>query len=173
MVTERARGCLRTTRNVLRVALGLTLVLPRGARAHPIHTTLTELAARPDGSVTLRIRAFVDDFGAAVARYARTRPAPDFTVPDTDVARYVSGAVRVSAASGHSVSLGFVSQRRTGDVVWLEFRALEPLALSGARVLNSLLFEVHPDQVNIVQANYGAVKHTTLFSAGDGPKRLP
>ena len=36
------------------------------AYSHPLHTTLTEITMAPDGSVQIVLRAFVDDFSAAV-----------------------------------------------------------------------------------------------------------
>ncbi len=166
-----ARG--RLSRRVPALALLLALCIPRGAKAHPIHTTLSELATQPDGSLTLRIRTFADDFSAAVARYVKRKAAADYAVPDSDATRYVENVVQIVESDGRPVRLRFVSQRRAGDAVFLELRADTPHRLTGAKVLIVMLFEVHADQVNIVQASYGAVHHTTLFSRGDGAKKLP
>ena len=156
-----------------KLALFLALCVPRGANAHPIHTTLSELATEPDGSLTLRIRTFADDFSTAVARYVKRQAAANYAVPDSDATRYVGNTVQIVESDGRQVPLRFVSQRRAGDAVFLELRAEAPRRLTGAKVLIVMLFEVHPDQVNVVQASYGAVHHTTLFSRGDAPKKLP
>jgi hypothetical protein len=165
---------LRAVRRLLLLAIvAVASIVPRAAGAHPIHTTITELTSARDGSVTIRVRSFVDDFSAAVARYARRTPPTDFAVSDGEAARYTGDALQLRDARGKPIRLRFLSQRRTGDVVWLELRAERAVSLTGLRVLNTMLFEVHADQVNIVRATYGSVQHTTLFSRGDREKALP
>jgi hypothetical protein len=155
------------------VIVALALVIPRAVRAHPIHTTLAELTPAADGSVTIRVRAFIDDFSAAVIRYAKRKPAANFAVSDADAARYLGASFHVQDARGHAVPLRFVSQRRAADVIWLELRSDPAVRPTGLRVLNTMLFELHADQVNIVRASYGTIQHTTLFSRGDAAKQLP
>ena len=163
----------RVTRRFLGMVLLVALCLPRGMSAHPIHTTMSELAIQPDGSLTLHIRTFADDFSTAVARYVKKSAAANYAVSDSDATRYVGNAIQVVASDGRRVGWRFVSQRRAGDAVFLELRADAGHGLARATVLNLMLFEVHADQVNIVQASYGRVNHTTLFSRGDTPKTLP
>jgi len=164
------RGGIRAAHLGALVAL-LTAAVPRRAEAHAIHSTLTEVTLARDGTVTVRIRVFADDFSVAVSRLARVAPRPDHAVADGLVARYLDATVAL-AGRGVTAPLAFVSQRRTGDVLWLELRG-SARDLSGARVRNAMLFEVHRDQVNVVRASYAATSFTTLFSPGDGPKALP
>ena len=44
---------------------------PGTAEAHPIHSTLTEIIRAADGTVSVRVRTFADDFSAAIARYVK------------------------------------------------------------------------------------------------------
>lgn len=156
-----------------RVALGMLLLIgaPLTVQAHAIHSTLTEFSLAGDGTLTVRIRTFADDFSTAVSRFAHTAARADHVVSDADAARYV-GATVTLATGGALIRLAFVSQKRTGDVVWIELRA-SARTLAGARVRNAMLFEVHEDQVNIVKASYAATSFTTLFSSGDKAKALP
>jgi hypothetical protein len=152
-------------------ALGV-VALFFGALVHPIHTTLTQLQER-EGVVTVRVRAFVDDLSAAVAR-ENGRPMPaDSSLREMEVERYVKRALSLADRTGKSVPLSWVGQRRTNEVVWLELRAASGVELRGSRVRNAMLFEFHDDQVNIVQAEYSGTRHTTLFAKRDQAKVLP
>jgi len=87
-------------------------------------------------------------------------------------ARYVVANLRIENA-GAPVAFELVGQRREGDVTWIELRAARVPTVSGAMVLNRLLMDMHADQVNIVKAQYDGRSYTTLFSKGDGAKRIP
>jgi hypothetical protein len=122
--------------------------------------------------VLVRIRSFADDFSTAVARHAHTTAAADFTVSDGNAAKYLEATIVLNDKDGRRIPLTFKSQRRTGDVIWLELES-PSMALRGARVSNAMLFEVHRDQVNVVKATYAGSTFTTLFSVGDQAKALP
>ena len=146
--------------------------LPETLSAHPIHTTLTEITRSADGSVSIRIRTFADDFSAAVARFVKRTQRKDHVVPDVDAGRYTISGLQLLDSNGVAIPLSFVTQERTGDVVWLVLRGVAK-RLTGASVRNTMLFEIHSDQVNIVKASYDRTSFTTLFSKGDRTKRLP
>jgi len=157
-------------------ALLATLLLcgfPATVRAHAIHSTLTEITRSPGGVVSIRVRTFADDFSTAVARFVKKEtPRSDYRVDDRDAARYLAATLQLKDGKGAVVPLSFVSQQRTGDVVWLELRAGTSV-LAGTTVRIVMLFEVHDDQVNIVKASYDRTSYTTLFSSGDRAKVLP
>lgn len=141
------------------------------AWSHPIHTTLTEVAIDPmDGAMHFTIRAFADDFSAAVSRHARKPRPADYVVPDAEVVAYVTAAVSVEDASGHRVPIMWSGSRRAGDVVWVTFKVPAVRALRGVKVASALLFELYDDQVNIVQTTADGRHHSMLFTAGDGRK---
>jgi hypothetical protein len=150
------------------VALALALET-RLAWSHPLHTTLTDVAIdSTDGTMRLTIRAFVDDFSAAVARHAgKPRPA-DYQVLDTDVASYVTATVAVEDPSGRRAPMIWGGSRRTGDLMWVTVRVPSVRSLRGVKLTSALLFDVFSDQVNIVQTMHEGRRHSTLFTAGDG-----
>ena len=161
-----------------RVALlGVTLLLPAalgGARTarHPLHTSLTQLAFRPEArTLVVTVRVFVDDFSAAVAR--RGGAAQPVATPPADGAAhaYVAAALTLTDAAGRRLPLRWVGTRRTNELLWLTFAASAPTA-DGLRVGNQLLVELHADQVNIVQAAIGGRRVSLLFTRGDGPRPL-
>ena len=145
-------------------AAGSAVLLSVGsavAGAHPIHTTLTVLShdvAR--GTIDVSIRAFADDFSAAVAR-AAGKPAPrDSAVSADDVTRYVQARLTIDG-----VRLEPCGVQRTVDAYLLCFRARVPLGVTTLRARNLLLTEVHRDQVNIVQVQGASARRTHVFTA--------
>jgi len=159
-----------------RLAVGIAVVGAlagvRTAWSHPIHTTLTEVALdAADGTMHFTIRAFADDFSAAVAKHVRKQRPADYVVPDSDVVLYVTSAVSVEDASGKRAPVAWGSSRRTGDVVWVTFKVPSVRTLRGVKIASALLFELYDDQVNIVQTSAEGRHRSTLFTTSDG-KRL-
>jgi hypothetical protein len=140
------------------------------APVHPIHTTLTEIARDAKGTITLRLRVFADDFSAAASRHAGTQPSVHHVVSDAVASRYVADVVRLDD-DGKIVRLSLVRQRREGDVVWLELRGTAS-SMAGLRLLNAMLFELHADQINVVQVHASGATRTLLFAKGDRAKGL-
>ena len=136
--------------------------------SHPLHTTLADVSIETDGSLRVTLRAFADDFSAAVARHAgKPRPA-DYNVAEGDVASYVAATIAIQDAGGRSVPLVWSGVRRTGDLMWVTLRAPGLRSLKGIRVAYATLFDAFADQVNILQANDNGRRHTVLFTASDG-----
>jgi len=136
--------------------------------SHPLHTTLADVSIGTDGSLCVTVRAFADDFSAAVARHAgKPRPA-NFAVADADVASYIAATVVIQDLNGRRVPLEWSGARRGGDLLWITVRASGIRSLHGVRVAYSTLFESFPDQVNILQSNENGRRHTVLFTASDG-----
>jgi hypothetical protein len=176
MVAEAAaRRAGRVGRSYLRrIVIALSVVVAglglaaRRADSHPLLTTLSQVSAAPDGAVEIVVRAFVDDFAAAVSGRA---PAPAHATPtpaDSATARYLSGALVLTDAAGRRVSLRVVAVRRTDDLIWVTLRAPAVAGGKGARLTNRVLFERYDDQVNIVQTSVGGRRQTLLFTKRDG-----
>ena len=151
----------------LAAALGIAAT-PALSWSHPLHTTLADVSIDADGSCRVTLRAFVDDFSAAVARHAGKPKPGDFAVADRDVASYVSSTINIQGPDGRTVPLAWVGTRRTGDLLWITVVASGVRSLKGVRVVYSTLFDTFPDEVNILQANENGRRHTVLFTASDG-----
>lgn len=151
-------------------AVAMLSVAVGSALMHPIHTTLTILTPAADGhAMTVRIRAFADDFSSTVAAFAGRRPPVDSSASDDDIARYVRSRLTVADGRGNPLPLEQCGARRASDLYWLCFRVSLPTGLRGVRVLNQMLTELHPDQVNIVQLEGGADRKSYLFTKGSAP----
>jgi hypothetical protein len=180
MVVRRPRASRRATSHVATALVwpgvvwrwviltwaGLTALAMLATRAysHPLHTTLTEVTVAPDGGVQIVLRAFVDDFSAAIAGNTGTAPASVSIPTDTAAARYLARTVALTDAAGHSAPLAVVNIRRAGDLVWVTLRAPTLRSVSGARLANRVLFDRYNDQVNIVQTSIGGRRQTLLFT---------
>lgn len=150
------------------------LLVAAGALAlHPLHTTLTQLSYRSaDHTVQVSVRAFADDFRAAVARRAGVAlRGPD--IPDSIAFTYLATALTLASSSGEPLPLAWCGLRQTGDLLWLCVSAPARRGLDGVRVHARLLFDLYADQINIVQASYDGRTASLLFSRGDPPKALP
>ncbi len=146
--------------------------LARGASAHPLHTTLTELSYGPEGRIELRIRAFVDDFSRVVGRVARSREQAGLSRIGSTAA-YLAWAVRLRDSDGGVVALRPVGMRREGDVFWICLRGSAPAGIAGGAVRNSLLFDLYDDQVNLLRASYAGRTESLLFTRREVFRRLP
>jgi hypothetical protein len=140
-------------------------VAPRVADAHPLHTTMTEVAY--DGrtrTVQATIRVFADDFAKAVtaSRIAGADPG----------GAYVARAFAITGPDGRAVPLRVSGTRRTGDLLWITLRGAAPAGIRGGTVRNQMLCALFTDQVNILRATYGGAPRSMLFVPGDGAKRI-
>jgi hypothetical protein len=152
---------------VATIALLALLATPLAARAHPIHTTLTVVTFDPrSGQFTLSIRAFADDFSAAVARAAGRTAPRDSSLVALEAERYVRE--RVTVAGAELVPCGI---ERRGESYVLCFRA--SVADPGAATMkNTLLTELHADQVNVVQVAHRDTRRTHVFTAKTAALKL-
>jgi hypothetical protein len=167
-------------RKVLAVAasVGLLLGSPamssrNSASAHPLHTSLAELTFdERSGTVNVSLRVFADDFTAASLDFNRksTSGSPSGRPP---LVAYAIAKFALETAAGRSIALVSCGGKRSGDLLWLCFRGRASGGASGTRVMSRILVEKYKDQINVVQASYGARKASLLFTGGSGIKRLP
>jgi uncharacterized protein DUF6702 len=139
-----------------------------GGRAHPMHTTVTEMVQEDArGHVSIQVRMYVDDLRSAVS--ARDGAAG----ADSAMARYLRGTFALADRTGRPVRLRWAGAEATGDVILLRLRGDAPGGLAGARVTSLVLCERYEDQVNVVRAEYAGRTTTLLFTRGATAKVLP
>src|SRR5689334_4765252 len=97
MMSRRTHTGWRVMRGLptaLAVAVAPFVSGARTSWSPPLHTTRPGIAlGSADGRMRLTIRAFADDFSAAVAKHAgKPRPA-DYRVPDADILSYIASVV--------------------------------------------------------------------------------
>ena len=137
----------------------------RIADAHPLHTTITEVTCDATGKlVRVVIRAFEDDLGAATRGAGARKPIP---VPD-----YVRSSFVLRGSDGRMIPLRVAGVKRADDLLWIQLQGTAPAGLRGGTVLNTLIHDLHADQVNIVKSKHAGGEQVLLFTRGAGPKRL-
>jgi len=144
---------------VNRVLTALLLSAGLGAH-HPIHSSSASLTlARDARSASIVLRVFAEDFPPG-----RSDPA---------IEKYLGERFRVYDASGRSLPLRLDGIGQDGVVLILSLTVSAPGGLRGARVWHGVLGERFRDQVNILQVHQAGQTVSLLFTASDGPKRLP
>jgi uncharacterized protein DUF6702 len=144
-----------------------------GGRAHPMHTTVTEVVQEdPGGRASIQVRVYLDDLQAAVPLPAGTATA-ESAARDSAMARYLRATFALADRLGRPVRLAWAGAERTGDVILLRLRGEVPGGLTGARVTSLVLCERFEDQVNVVRAEYAGRTTTLLFTRGETAKVLP
>jgi hypothetical protein len=154
-----------------RVVAGVACVVasPCVADAHAIHTTLTVITATPTGG-TLMVRVFADDFSAAVARHAGLPLPRDSSVTTSGVARYLASHLTLMVRGGAQV-LQSCGTRRQAEVYWVCLQV--PAAMTGAiQIRNTMLTELHADQINIVQIQRSDARQTALLTRANPTSQL-
>ena len=154
-----------------------------GGRAHPMHTTVTEVVQEDTrDAVSIQVRVYVDDLLSAVSLLAGTAGAhsagaedgnANSAKADTAMARYLRATFALADRTGRPVRLTWVGAEPTGDVILLRLRGEVPGGLAGSRVTSLVLCERFEDQVNVVRAEYAGRTTTLLFTRGETAKVLP
>ena len=158
---------------ILSVRLAVAPVEP-GA-VHPLHTSLTQLTyAAGDRAVQISIRAFAEDFHAAVERYLGSRAPVAGNGLDSVAFAYVTAAFALLDRGGSRLPLAWCGLKRAGDLVWVCLQAPAPGGggLAGLQVDNRVFFDLFDDQINIMQATYEGRRETLLFTQDDHSKHL-
>lgn len=164
MTVGRALRCLTAAVG----AIGALAMAP-----HPLHTTLTVFTVQADGSMAISVRAFADDFGAAVRLHSGDRAATRALPTDQAIESYARATLRMTDGSGRPVALTWCGARHEGDLVWLCLAVPAAARPGQLRLRDALLVERFDDQVNIVQVLRASSRATMLFTKADGAKPLP
>jgi hypothetical protein len=127
---------------------------------HPLHTTMTEIVH--EGQViTMTVRGFADDLTLAAGRSS-----------DSAIAFYLQSRVRLFNKRGSLIAFEWKRTRRAADVVFTTFEGRLNAGLGGSLLVNRALWEVHPDQVNLVQVRGEGRRQSLLFSPNDAPQTI-
>lgn len=146
---------------------------PLEAARHPIHSTLAEISFDPAARIaTVRVRAFADDFGTAIARWRRLHPRAHGTRPDSLSLDYLAHAITLESAPGGIAKLEWCGVQQTGAVLWLCLRGQLDRGLEGVRVADRVLNDLFDDEINIVQVETAGRKTSAVFTGRDAGKVL-
>ena len=143
-------------------ALLLSVTASPPAPIHEIHSTLT-VARVTTGSLELRVRVFADDLARVVALHAGRAVPNDSSVRAPELARYVAEHLGAFGPSGERFTLESCGIERVREVYLLCYRTVEE-ARPVVMLRNSMLTDLHDDQVNVVQVITGAARRSHLLT---------
>jgi hypothetical protein len=154
-------------------AASVAAAAPLEAARHPIHSTLAEISFDAAAHVaTVRVRAFADDFGTAIARWRRLHPRARGTPPDSISLDYLAHMVSLESAPSEFSKLEWCGVQQTGAVLWLCLRGHLDHGLEGVRVADRVLNDLFDDEINIVQIENAGRKTSAVFTRKDVAKVL-
>lgn len=162
---------------VLSVIAGLLVspaIMPsERAEAHPLHTSLAELAYDTGtGAVQLSLRVFVDDFSRAAIAFQKKHggvKSASAGPAQSPLIGYAIASFVLTDARGRRVAFTSCGGKRVGDLMWLCFKGQSSGPL---RVVSEVLFDTYRDQINIVRASSAGKTTNLLFTPGESAKLI-
>ena len=140
------------------------------ARAlHAYHATLTELRYNPEKKqLELAIKVFADDLERVLSRGQATPVSLSEVGPRPSVliAAYLRRTLELKTAGGQPLPLQFLGMQPEKDGYWLYCKSELPRTMAGIQLRQTMLLELFPDQVNIVNVEAGTKKQSALFRTG-------
>jgi hypothetical protein len=115
-------------------------------------------------SLEVSARIFADDLEQALAkRNKKNIHLETGKNAGAQVLAYLQDTFQLKDAKGEIKKLSWVGMETKVDVVWVYFEIKLPEGLAGAQLRNRLLFELFPEQVNVVQYVDGKRKIELVF----------
>ena len=126
-------------------ALLFALLAADGVRAHPLHSSYTEIARDAHtGGLSLSVKLFADDFGVALDSLSQS------STREAAAQAYFERSVTVTS-NGQVVRLAWCGMRTTDGLTFLCARSIDPLPKGKLRIRNALMFDRFGDQISIVR----------------------
>lgn len=134
--------------------------IARPALAHPLHTSLATITQSGGEDFEVSVRVFADDF-------LRHTGAPDGIRPDARIITYLMRTFVFIDSNGRGLPLKWCGSRRVGDLMFICLSGRMPGGLRGIRIRYSILSDLFPDQVNLLQISTDSGKQTLLFTPAE------
>ena len=156
------------TLSLMLAALALTPI----ASAHRYHTSVTRLEYNADERlVEITVQTFADDIEAALKRSGAGNVRLDSKKSNELVLEYLQKTLEIRSDNAR-LELEWIGMELKGYTVWVYLQAKAPNGLLKTSVRNNLLFEVFPDQVNIVNVIADGKRASLVFKRGDPLKEI-
>jgi len=136
----------------------------RPALAHPLHTSLAEMTQKANGEFTISLRVFADDF---LRHSGAPEPATGGGRPDARIVDYLRRTFVVIDRNGRGLPLKWCGSSRVSDLLVICLSGRISGGLRGARVRYSVLTDLFPDQINVLQIATGSGRQNLLFTPGE------
>lgn len=138
-------------------------LIARPALAHPLHTSLAAINQSGSNNFTVSLRVFADDFH----RHTAARDTADGSRPDARIVKYLMRTFVIIDRSGRGIPLKWCGSERVADLLVICLSGQIAGGLRGARVRYSVLCDLFPDQVNILQVSTDSRRQSILFTPAE------
>lgn len=155
-------------RSLLLLAGIPSVFLARPLVAHPLHTSVAAITQTSTDDFTISLRVFADDF------YRHTA-ATDTVVgvrPDPRIVKYLMRTFVIIDRNGRGLPMKWCGSHRVADLLVICLSGRMSGGLHGARVRYSVLTDLFPDQVNILQVASRSRKQSLLFTPSETTRRI-
>ena len=142
-------------------AFGAAMAKNMGGPMHAFHTSLTQIQYNTSTkSWEVSVRVFTDDLEKALRLYSHTNDLK-IEQAETQLKAYLN---RHFSASEGKRAATYIGKETEADVIWLYLEL--PGAGKKLGLKNTLLNELFPDQMNIVNVQKGGQKNSFLLKSG-------
>jgi hypothetical protein len=157
------------------MALALLLILSRPGAGHPLHESLAEVEwVAWRGHFEIALGVVPEDLEEALLEATSRRVRLEDEEAEPLLAAYLEARFRVESGSGESSVVRFVGREVSHKRAWLYFELTPPPGAAGPWVLvDEVLLDVVPDQVNHVQLRSGMDRVALRFTAQERRQELP
>ncbi len=151
----------------------IILALAPVAQAHRYHTSVTRLEYNAEERlVEITVQTFADDIEAALGKRNGGTVRLDSTAKTNALLLdYFRNVVELRNGDTE-LELEWIGMELKGHSVWFYLQARMPDVPSRMTLSNRLLFDLFPDQVNIVNVFKDRKREGLVFKRGDAAKAL-
>ncbi len=135
------------------------------AVSHPLYISVTEINHNPkDKILEISCKIFTNDFEAVLEKTAGAKvdlsSVKDKAASDKLIAGYVERHLRLKV-DGKPVLLHFVGSENEEDGTWSYFQVNDLPTVKRIDVVNELLYDGFPQQINIMHVTVGGQRQST------------
>jgi hypothetical protein len=138
------------------------------ALPHPLYVSVTEITHNAgDKNLEVSCKIFTDDFEQTLSTLYNKKV--DLFNPtnkaetDKQVTEYVRKRL-VITLDGKTIPLEFVGFERENDAVWSYFQAAVAVAPKKVVIKNTILYEVHDKEINLMHVSVGGTRKSTRLN---------
>jgi hypothetical protein len=147
------------------VAVPLDSAIVPGSVSHPLYISVTEINHNSkDKILEISCKIFTNDFETVLEKVAGAKvdlsSVKDTATSDKLIAGYVERHLRLKV-DGKPVQLHFVGSENENDGTWSYFQVNDVPAVKRIDVVNELLYDGFPQQINIMHVTVGGQRQST------------
>ncbi|WP_460667212.1 DUF6702 family protein [Larkinella knui] len=151
------------------------LLLTASRPAHPVHTSITQMQYNTaEKAFEVSLRVFTDDLEDVLTKENNNQRV---RLSDKDangplVERYIRKHFNLTNAQHQRKPYRFLGKEQEVDATWIYIEIPYTEPIEGSLLQQSLLMDLHDDQMNLVNVTYKSEKKTVLFKKSNSQQVL-